>query len=139
MHPQQMNRPVPLMRRLLAADSITSSVLDWPREIAQSLMYLLNTHQGSAMIAEDFGLPDFNPEAVSTHYLRHYEQSMKRLIHQYEPRLSEVEVLGCIDMEYKNRLIFHFRGVLELVYATQKIHYCSVMTEYGRVMMQVTT
>ncbi|MCX7122193.1 MAG: type VI secretion system baseplate subunit TssE [Gammaproteobacteria bacterium] len=129
-------RPIPFMRRLLAADASMQLKVDWHLEIAESLMYVLNAHQGSAMGAADFGLPDFNPESVSVQSLRHYEQNLKILIRKYEPRFKEVEVVGGFDSEYKNRLIFHFRGFVENGSALDKVNYYSVMTDHGRVMMR---
>ena len=132
------NRPLPFMKRLLSCDAKRSKTVDWQSEIAESLMQILNTHQGSAMVADDFGLPDFNPESVSIQSLRHYEQNMKVLIRKYEPRFKEVDVVSRFDSEYKNRLIFHFRGVLETGYSADHVNYYSVMTDHGRIMMRAS-
>ena len=131
-----MDRRAPLMKRLLLVDAAVPGIVDWQQEIAESLSHVFNTHQGSAMVAADFGLPDFNPEALSIHSLHHYEQQMKTLIHKYEPRFKAVQVESQFDTEQKHRLIFHFRGFLEEMDSTQKIHYYSLMTDHGRVTMQ---
>ncbi len=133
---KKFSRPLPLMKRINAVEGGALKKVDWQAEIAESLMYLLNAHQGSAMVAHDFGLPDFSPEAVSIHSLRHYEKNMQSVIRKYEPRFKEIEVVSSIDHEHKNRLIFHFRGFLEEAYSMQKISYYSVMTDHGRIMMR---
>ena len=130
------HKPLPLLKRLLAAPGHVSKKVDWQAEIAESLLQILNARQGSAMVADDFGLPDFSPEAVSLHTLRQYEQNMKALMRKYEPRFKQVQVLSRFDSEYKNRLIFHFQGVLDHADGLEKISYYSVMTDHGRLMMR---
>ncbi|MDJ0816758.1 MAG: type VI secretion system baseplate subunit TssE [Desulfobacterales bacterium] len=54
---------------------------------------LLNTRQGSAQIADDYGIPDFTdfksafPEAH-----RDLERSIRQTVQKYEPRLTSVRV-----------------------------------------------
>ncbi len=134
--PRKTHRPLPLMKRIAQSADALQKKVDWHTEIGESLLQMLNAHQGSALVAADFGLPDFNPEAVNVQSLRHYEQQMQRLINKYEPRFKEVEVLSRFDSEHKNRLIFHFRGVLAESYSLQKVSYYSVMTDHGRVLMR---
>jgi type VI secretion system protein len=64
------------------------------RSIISHLRKLLNTRQGSACIAEDYGIPDLTDllgEGVSQ-AIRQVEQSLQQTIAKYEPRLSSVRV-----------------------------------------------
>jgi type VI secretion system lysozyme-like protein len=133
---KKLQRPLPLIKRLLSHTVVLNKTVDWQEEIAESLMYLLNTHQGSVLMADDFGLPDFSPELVGPNSLRAYEQNMKNLILKYEPRFKEVEVRGQFDTEHKNHLIFHFKGVLDSASFPEKLSYYTVMTDHGRLMMR---
>ena len=64
-----------------------SSVLD-------HLGKILNTRQGSAPIAEDYGVPDFSSIASSfgTDSLPEIEDAISKVITKYEPRLVGVKV-----------------------------------------------
>ncbi|QUJ70024.1 type VI secretion system baseplate subunit TssE (plasmid) [Photobacterium sp. GJ3] len=54
---------------------------------------LLNTHTGNAMIALDYGLPDFNDVlADKSNIVREIRHSVKQTIEKYEPRLTGVVV-----------------------------------------------
>jgi len=61
--------------------------------VREHLQKILNTRQGSVMIGEDYGLPDFAellrdyPES-----LRDFERSIRMTIQEYEPRLKMVRV-----------------------------------------------
>jgi type VI secretion system protein len=61
--------------------------------VIRHLQRLLNTHQGSVMIADDYGIPDL------THYLQggqdavmDVEAAIRKVIESYEPRLTGVRV-----------------------------------------------
>ncbi|WP_413111691.1 type VI secretion system baseplate subunit TssE [Thaumasiovibrio sp. DFM-14] len=61
--------------------------------IHSHLRDLLNTHAGNAMIAEEYGLPDFNDVLSEKSNLVHEVRiSIKRCVERYEPRLSNVSV-----------------------------------------------
>ena len=70
---------------------------DQPRRaidsVVRHLQRLLNTHQGSAQIAEDYGIPDFahllqgGPDAPVD-----VEIVIRDVIEKYEPRLAAVRV-----------------------------------------------
>jgi type VI secretion system protein len=61
--------------------------------VIRHLQRLLNTHQGSAPIADDYGIPDF------TNYLQGgrdaivgVESAIRQVIESYEPRLTAIRV-----------------------------------------------
>ena len=82
--------------RRLEKDPTRSSGQDTRRVVDSILSHLqriLNTRQGSAQIADDFGIPDFTgllhsiPES-----LRDIERAIRTVIQKYEPRLRAVRV-----------------------------------------------
>ncbi len=82
--------------RRLEKDPTRSSGQDARRVVDSILSHLqriLNTRQGSAQIADDFGIPDFTgllhsiPES-----LRDIERAIRTVIQKYEPRLRAVRV-----------------------------------------------
>ena len=62
--------------------------------IMQHLQRILNTKQGSAEIADDYGLPDLTTfkGSFSTQSLQELEGSIREVIQKYEPRLDMVKV-----------------------------------------------
>ncbi len=66
---------------------------DMANGIIEHLQKLLNTRQGSALIAEDYGIPDFTellhsyPESI-----REMERALRSAIRKYEPRLERIKV-----------------------------------------------
>jgi type VI secretion system protein len=63
------------------------------RSIQEHLQRILNTRQGSAPIAEDFGVPDFtNFMNAFSDSQRGIERDLRQTIQKYEPRLEGVRV-----------------------------------------------
>jgi type VI secretion system protein len=61
--------------------------------IQQHLQRILNTRMGSALIAEDYGVPDFtNFMSTFPDSQRGIERSLRQTIQKYEPRLQGVRV-----------------------------------------------
>ncbi len=72
-------------------------VTEDPRQMIHSiqdhLQRILNTRQGSTLIAEDFGVPDFtNFMSAFPESQRGIERSLRQTIQKYEPRLQGVRV-----------------------------------------------
>jgi len=61
--------------------------------ITEHLQRLLNTRQQSALIADEYGIPDFT-ELLHTYpdSIRDMERALKAAIEKYEPRLRSVRV-----------------------------------------------
>ena len=54
---------------------------------------ILNTRQGNAQIADDFGIPDFTDfKSAYPDAHRELERSIRQTIQKYEPRLTAVRV-----------------------------------------------
>ncbi len=84
--------------RKLEIDPERRENIDPNRQIRSVLNYLqriLNTRQGSVLIAEDFGMPDFTnlPGAFSTGDTHEVERLLKQVIQKYEPRLKRVRIV----------------------------------------------
>ena len=77
-----------------------------PNEVVNSIMKhlrkILNTRQGSAPIADDYGVPDFTDLAAnfSLDTIRDLARSIRQVVIKYEPRLTDVVV----EAEPKNEL-----------------------------------
>ena len=63
------------------------------RSIQDHLQRILNTRQGNALIAEDFGVPDFtNIMGSFPDSQRSMERQVRQTIQKYEPRLKGIRV-----------------------------------------------
>lgn len=64
------------------------------RSVLRHVQRILNTKQGSVLIAEDYGMPDFTdlPGAFSTEATHEVEKILRGVIQKYEPRLAKVRI-----------------------------------------------
>lgn len=91
--------------------------------IVDHLKRILNTRQGSALIAGAYGLPDFNdlarqfPDAILI-----LRKEIWRCIEMYEPRLRNVRVEYIKDPDAPLSLKFEIAGELAIDDSTQKIN-----------------
>ena len=61
--------------------------------VVRHLERILNTKQGNAQIADDFGIPDFTDfKSAFPDAHRDLERSLRQTIQKYEPRLTSVRV-----------------------------------------------
>jgi type VI secretion system protein len=74
--------------------------------ILNHLQRVLNTKQGSVLIADDYGIPDFTnlPGAFSTGSTHEVERIIKNVIEKYEPRLTKVRARFIPKGEYPRYL-----------------------------------
>lgn len=115
-------------RGMWNAEAIKASVLN-------HLKAVLNTRQGSAMIAEDLGLPDF------TNMIRSFDDmtcddlaaSIEAVLEKYEPRLfnTRVEVLPREDRVLK--LKFKIDGKLRMPRSNMDISFETVVDPEGKI------
>ncbi|MDR1310354.1 MAG: type VI secretion system baseplate subunit TssE [Burkholderiaceae bacterium] len=89
------------------------------------LSQLLNTHQGTAMIAEDYGVPDISL-SLDGEALSNLEEVLAQVIVRYEPRLTQVTVRYQKDKSSAPTLAFRVgasirgdSGVLPVFFETQ--------------------
>ena len=90
---------------------------DLPRKvnsIMAHLQSLLNTHQGSVPIADDYGIPDItNTQGESvTEMTRRIELTLQGVINKYEPRLDKVKVMLISEKDEVLSLRFKLEAVL---------------------------
>ncbi|MCK4696439.1 MAG: type VI secretion system baseplate subunit TssE [Candidatus Cloacimonetes bacterium] len=64
------------------------------RSIISHLQKLLNTRQGNAQIAEDYGIPDITnfPQNTLSETSQTIELLFEKAIQKYEPRLKDIKV-----------------------------------------------
>jgi type VI secretion system protein len=116
----------PLCRAGVNRRSGTESVLS-------HLQRILNTRQGNVPIAGDYGVPDLldflqtYPESV-----KKIEQSIKRAIDKFEPRLSDARVLYVPEQDPTLMLRFDIVARLR-VEDGREIFFQSVIDSNGRV------
>ena len=84
------------------------------RSIMSHLQNLLNTHQGSVLIADDYGIPDItNSHGESiTDMTRRIERTLQEVIAKYEPRLTNVRVTAFPQEDEVLSLRFKLEAVL---------------------------
>lgn len=109
-------------------DQVMNSVLE-------HLKALLNTRQGSAMIADDLGLPDFTNMIRSFDEMTYDElaRHIEKVVEKYEPRLTKIriEVLPKDDKVLK--LKFKIEGKLRVPSADMDISFETVVDPEGKI------
>ncbi len=82
--------------------------------IINHLQRLLNTHHGSTLIANDYGIPDIiNTHGESmTEMTQRLERTLQEVIMKYEPRLMSVKVKLISEKEDVLALRFKLEAVL---------------------------
>jgi type VI secretion system protein len=118
----------PDYRGMWNVDTVKASVLD-------HLNSLLNTRQGSAMIAADLGMPDF------TNMIRSFDEmtcnnlaaEIKSVLEKYEPRLAgiRIEVLPRDDKVLKMK--FKIEGKLRLSRGNMEISFETIVDPEGKI------
>jgi len=84
------------------------------RSVLNHLQRILNTKQGSVLIVEDYGMPDFTdlPGAFSTGATHDVEKILKNVIQKYEPRLTKVRIT--FDPQKEDVLSLRFKVEAQL-------------------------
>jgi type VI secretion system protein len=110
---------------------------DMLRSIINHLQRILNTFQGSAQIAEDLGIPDI------THFLRtipdsvqSLENSIKRTIQNYEPRLKHVKVRYNQMINSDLCLSFQITGQIDHNFKRYDVNLESLIGTDGKIRIQ---
>ncbi len=103
--------------------------------VVRHLQRLLNTRQGSASIADDYGIPDF------THLLRggpgapgEVENAIRNVIEKYEPRLAGVRVRYVAQSD--DNLTHRFDVQAKLRTDARPVYLETVLTSDGRIQVQ---
>lgn len=118
----------PDYRGMWNMDTVKASVLD-------HLNSLLNTRQGSAMIAVDLGMPDF------TNMVRSFDEmtcdnlaaEIKFVLEKYEPRLSGVRIEVLPMDEKVLKMKFKIEGKLRLSRGNMEITFETIVDPEGKI------
>lgn len=127
--------------RLADLDPDRRDVSD-PVQVVNSILghlrMILNTRQGNAQIAPDFGVPDFT-SMVGTSGLdaiRDIEASMTEVVLKYEPRLQGVKIEFLPDEEQPLSLIFKLQARLALEDREMPMVFETVLNPDGQIMIK---
>ena len=84
------------------------------RSILSYLQKILSTKQGSTLIAYDFGIPDVSNihDRSYGQYIDEMEESLRKTIEQFEPRLTEVKVSHINENGQKTVMYFKIEAQL---------------------------
>lgn len=109
---------------------VVKSILDYLRMI-------LNTRQGNAQIAPDFGVPDFTAMigATGLDAVRDIEESMTEVILKYEPRLENVNIEFVPDENNLLSLHFKLQAKLKLEGREMPVVFETVLDPDGKIMV----
>lgn len=93
--------------------------------IYEHLSDLLNTHIGSAMIDNEYGLPDFN-DVLATHsnLIPYIQKNIQETITRFEPRLKNIHVFhnpNTLHHLQKNALELSFGIQAEVIHNGEKV------------------
>ncbi len=105
--------------------------------ILQHLIRLLNTRQGSSIIAQDYGMPDFSSMCTSDNAanIASIENILTRVITRYEPRLKDIQVRFHKDRNEPFKISFALTATMN-VHGLQDDHtmyFQTVLTPNGRI------
>jgi type VI secretion system protein len=105
--------------------------------VLDHLQRILNTRQGSTLIAEDYGIPDFtNLMSGYPESKRFIEGSIRHTIQKYEPRLQGVRIAFLPQQEDALTLSFQISARLVLDDLKDPVVFESVLDAGGRVQVK---
>jgi type VI secretion system protein len=107
-----------LFERLLTGatqHNLVSTSFDITESIRSHVAQLLSTRQGDALICPDLGLPDLNMSHMTPHdAIIHVKREVKRVIHHYEKRITNIKVNYLGDIHSPLHLYFDVQGDITL-------------------------
>lgn len=120
----------PAERRETDDKSIQDSIL-------QHLIRLLNTRQGSSMLAPDYGMPDLSALWTSEtgDSMRRIEDILTHVVSRYEPRLRDVSVRFLRDRKEPSQLSFALTATMAIpeLRDERTMYLQTVLTPSGRI------
>lgn len=98
---------------------------------------ILNTRQGSAPIAADFGVPDFTSIASTfgADSVAQVEQAIVQVIQRYEPRLRAVQVVFDPQPDRPFALAFKLQAQLAAEGQETPVVFETILNPDGRIMV----
>jgi len=102
------------------------------------LRMILNTRQGNAQIAPDFGVPDFTSMVGATGLdaVRDIEASMTEVIMKYEPRLEGIKIEFVPEEDMPLSLQFKLQAKISLEDREMPVVFETVLDPDGRIMIK---
>jgi type VI secretion system protein len=105
--------------------------------IQDHLQRILNTRQGSTLIAEDYGIPDFtNLMSGYPESKRAIERSLRNTIQKYEPRLQGVKITFAPQQENVLTVSFQISARLQAEDHKDPVVFESVLDAGGHVIVK---
>lgn len=109
-----------------------SRVGDRISSVVDHLMKLLNSRQGTTLMDEDYGMPDFTDlRATFPDSVRDIERSISLTIERFEPRLKDVNV-DFMEQDDRMTLYFQIRASLKSDDEPLDIHLQSTLDAGGK-------
>lgn len=105
------------------------------RSVLDHLVKVLNTRQGSAPIAADYGVPDFTSlaSAYSSDALPEMEAAIAQVISKYEPRLVGAKINFDPKPEYPFMLAFKLSARVRVEDREQPVVFETVLNPDGQI------
>lgn len=105
------------------------------QSVLRHLVKLLNTRQGSTLLASDYGVPDYtsltttpNAENLAT-----IEKSIRDVVQRYEPRLENVQVKFAEDPDDPLKMGFTLTGGLTGSENDTRVSFRTVLAPTGKI------
>jgi type VI secretion system protein len=102
--------------------------------IRSHLSRMLNTRQGHALVAPDYGMPDLTGFAHAPAAVEELRRAITMSIRKFEPRLASVQVSPGEENEF--RVIFHITATLSAGAAKSIIHFETAVEGSGRILVR---
>lgn len=107
--------------------------------VMNHLRRLLNTRQGSVLLDEQFGVPDFTNIAggLSAGSNRQIEEAIRRMVLRYEPRIKSPKVTLAQSGSDVLSISFQLEGMLEVDQRDIPVQLSTVVGASGKVSVSV--
>ena len=124
---RRLNRD-PDLRVSVEAEDVLQSVIDYVSKI-------LNTRQGSTVLGEDFGIPDFTSAGVgfTGEDMPRIEREIASFVERCEPRLRHVQVHFTPDSGAPLQMIFSLNAELRFGEEALPVHLVTRVDPLGKV------
>jgi type VI secretion system protein len=115
-----------------------ASLSDIIDQVSQNLDHILNTRQGGCLIADDYGIPDFNSLSHDIkETLPNFENQLKKIINKYEPRINVTNLKSEIDStDHPGQIIFHVSAYIIYKDDRHYVEYETIMTDSGKILVR---
>jgi len=106
--------------------------------ILRHLSQVLNARQGSAIISQEFGIPDFSTftAAFDSKDIKRMEQNLHTVITRYEKRLKNLSITFAPSPDRPLSLLFHIEGEVAGHHQKTNISFQTILSSQGRVTIE---